>query len=200
MEVLSLPDSVCRWRDTRPAPCAGDGEGVAGHITLVSGGAGTMVLGDTIVRAAWREPELLSSDAGAEIDTNNWVLIGTTPRIMILVTTNTLIQWHRLDPPSTKLRMKNVNSYLFFASRNICVWGQMWGIEWKMLPEKEVKFLKPKLTHFCPLPSSQINIFSIYNDAALYSSLPLLSSTTTKIFLPILVNKLDFCRRKMLPI
>ena len=122
----------------------------------------------------------------------------------ILVTTNTqgaeLIQWHWLDPPSTKLRMKNVNSYLFFASRNICVWGQMWGIEWKMLPEKEVKFLKPKLTHFCPLPSSQINIFSIYNDAALYSSLPLLSSTTTKIFLPILVNKLDFCRRKMLPI
>ena len=70
-------------------PPAGDGEGVAGHITLVSGGAGTMVLGDTIVRAAWREPELLSSDAGAEIDTNNWVLIGTTPRIMILVTTNT---------------------------------------------------------------------------------------------------------------
>ena len=67
-----------------PPPCAGDGEGVAGHITLVSGGAGTMVLGDTIVRAAWREPELLSSDAGAEIDTNNWVLIGTTPRIMIL--------------------------------------------------------------------------------------------------------------------
>ena len=35
-----------------PPPCAGDGEGVAGHITLVSGGAGTMVLGDTIVRAA----------------------------------------------------------------------------------------------------------------------------------------------------
>ena len=199
--------TVCRWRDTRPAPCAGDGEGVAGHITLVSGGAGTMVLGDTIVRAAWREPELLSSDAGAEIDTNNWVLIGTTPRIMILDPGHHqhsaqagMIQWHWLDPPSTKLRMKNVNSYLFFASRNICVWGQMWGIEWKMLPEKEVKFLKPKLTHFCPLPSSQINIFSIYNDAALYSSLPLLSSTTTKIFLPILVNKLDFCRRKMLPI
>ena len=108
MEVLSLPDSVCRWRDTRPAPCAGDGEGVAGHITLVSGGAGTMVLGDTIVRAAWREPELLSSDAGAEIDTNNWVLIGTTPRIMILDPGHHQHSFSGIDLiQSTKYQVKN---------------------------------------------------------------------------------------------
>ena len=200
MEVLSLPDSVCRWRDTRPAPCAGDGEGVAGHITLVSGGAGTMVLGDTIVRAAWRSQAPLIRCRGRDRYQQLGIDWDNTTHYDPGHHQHSGIQWHRLDPPSTKLRMKNVNSYLFFASRNICVWGQMWGIEWKMLPEKEVKFLKPKLTHFCPLPSSQINIFSIYNDAALYGSLPLLSSTTTKIFLPILVNKLDFCRRKMLPI
>lgn len=198
------PDSVCRWRDICTAPP--EMERVAGDITLVSGGAGTRTPGDIIVRAAWRSAPLIRCrgrnqyqqlaidwDNTTHYDPGHLQHSGSRAQVG-------LIQWHWFDPPSTKLRMKNVNSYLFFASRNICVWGQMWGIEWKMLPEKEVKFLKPKLTHFCPLPSSQINIFSIYNDAALYSSLPLLSSTTTKIFLPILVNKLDFCWRKMLPI